>query len=155
MAALIIGLLVIVAVYSPTQGKAPTTKSDSVLVSSEKMYDFGTISMAKGLVIKQFKIKNETSDSITVKKIFTSCMCTTAVLLQGERRIGPFGMEGHGGPIPTISENIYAGSETAIEVTFDPAAHGPAGVGTIDRNVLIQTTDGKQLVLGIKAQVVP
>lgn len=118
-------------------------------------YDFGTVSMAQGQVTKTFKIKNPTPSAVTIGKLYTSCMCTTAILINSERRVGPFGMEGHGGPIPTINEELTAGGTAEIEVTFDPAAHGPAGVGAITRNILIETTDGKKLVLEIKARVTP
>ena len=64
-------------------------------------------------------------------------------------------MEGHGSPVPTINEELPAGQEAQIEVVFDPAAHGPAGVGPISRNVFVETTDGKKLVFEIKAQVTP
>ena len=73
----------------------------------------------------------------------------------GDRRVGPFGMEGHGGPIPTINEELPANQEVQVEVMFDPAAHGPAGVGPITRNVILETSDGKKLVFEIKAKVTP
>lgn len=130
--------------------KATATK----LTAAETSFDFGTISMAKGKVTKAFSVKNTTSEPITVSKIYTSCMCTKASLLQGSNRKGPFGMPGHGS-VPIISETIAPGAEAVVEAVFDPAAHGPAGVGPIARTVFVETTDGGKLSLDFKANVIP
>lgn len=150
-------LLVVGAfVFSPPSAQSQKGLiSDSRLVVDEGVYDFGTISMAGGKVTKVFTISNDTSGPIIVRKLYTSCMCTNATLVKGERRIGPFGMEGHNGPIPLINEEIPAGEKVQLETTFDPAAHGPAGIGPIVRNVFLETADGKKLVLEIKARVTP
>lgn len=150
---LAVGLLI--ALSPPSAQSQTGTVSNSVLTAPELSYDFGDISMAEGRVTKVFRVSNTTASAITARKLFTSCMCTSATLIVDERRVGPFGMEGHGGPIPTINEEIPSGGGAVVEVTFDPAAHGPAGVGPIARSVFLETADGKKLVFGIKAQVRP
>ncbi|MDZ4230166.1 MAG: DUF1573 domain-containing protein, partial [Candidatus Veblenbacteria bacterium] len=155
VAVMLLAVGAVIAFSPPSAQSQKSTVSDSALVAPEMSYDFGTISMANGKVTKFFKINNSTPASITVRKFYTSCMCTSATLVLGDRRVGPFSMEGHGGPIPTISEELAAGQEAQVEVTFDPAAHGPAGVGSIARNVFVETTDDKKLVFEIKAQVTP
>ncbi len=155
VAVMLLAVGALVALSPPSAQSQNAAVSNSVLAALETSYDFGTVSMAKGKVTKLFKVDNSTLAPITVRKLYTSCMCTTASLVQGERRVGPFGMEGHGGPIPTINEELAAGETAQVEVTFDPAAHGPAGVGPITRNVFVETTDGKKLVFEIKARVTP
>lgn len=125
----------------------------SLLQPAEDNYDFGTISMAQGKATKVFTIKNNTAANITARKLYTSCMCTTARLVTGDKTFGPFTMPGNG-YIPEIGETIKPGDETTIEVVFDPAAHGPAGVGPIARKVTLETSDGK-VELQFKAQVTP
>ena len=137
---------------SPAASTQTGSSKASPIEALEKAYDFGTISMAKGVVKKSFKIKNPTSDTITISKIYTSCMCTKATLYNGDRRAGPFGMPGHGA-IPTITETLAPGVEATIEAVYDPAAHGPAGVGSIARDIYVETTDGGKLNLAFKAQV--
>ncbi|MBI5733442.1 MAG: DUF1573 domain-containing protein [Candidatus Kerfeldbacteria bacterium] len=150
---LVVGILI---ALSPPSAQSQNSKvSNSALTAPEMVYNFGTVSMAQGQVTKIFKTNNSTSSAITISKLYTSCMCTVATLVNKGRRVGPFGMEGHGGPIPTINEELLAGETAEIEVMFDPTAHGPAGVGSITRNILIETTDGKKLVFEIKAQVTP
>ena len=129
-------------------------KIQSALTATEQFYDFGTISMAEGKVTHQFKIFNKNAEAITVTKLYTSCMCTTAKLMRGERTIGPYGMPGHGF-IPNINEKINSEEETRIDVTFDPAAHGPAGIGAIERVVYLEQKSAPPLTLTIKATVKP
>ena len=47
------------------------------------------------------------------------------------------------------------GEDAIIEVVFDPAAHGPAGIGPVDRVVTIENTAGRPLVLAFAATVTP
>ena len=65
-----------------------------------------------------------------------------------------FGMPGHT-PIPTINVPMNPKEEAFIEVIFDPAAHGPAGVGPIERVVTIENSAGPPLELAFAALVSP
>lgn len=127
---------------------------ESKLVASESSYGFGSISMAAGNVTKRFTVRNEGSEPVTVRKLSTSCMCTTASLINGSRRIGPYGMPGHGS-VPTFSEIIVPGQEAVVEVVFDPAAHGPTGVGPVNRAVYVEDSTGAVLELTFTATVTP
>lgn len=127
----------------------------SVLLASEKLYDFGTISMKAGNVTKEFTVTNPTAQDVTVKMIMTSCMCTSAFIVQSDGSVkGPFGMEGMG-YVPPANEIIKAGESRTIRVVFDPNAHGPAGVGKIDRFISLTDASGGALQLEIKALVTP
>ena len=127
----------------------------SALAAAEVSYDFGTISMKNGNVEKTFEITNPTDTNITLTSLTTSCMCTTAFIVKDGTRRGPFGMPGHGGPVPRANEVVPAGGKLAIAVVYDPNAHGPAGVGPIDRFVYLVDDKGGQLELEIKANVTP
>lgn len=131
------------------------TESKSALTAAETFYDFGTISMKNGNVSKDFTVTNPTESDITVKTALTSCMCTTAFIVAPDgREKGPFGMAGMGF-VPPADERIVAGESRTIRVVFDPNAHGPAGVGKIDRFVTLTDTSGKTLELEIQAMVTP
>jgi hypothetical protein len=148
--------LVLVWVSRPTapSGNAASSGPPGVLAVNERFYDFGTISMAKGKVTRTFQLRNTGGTPITIRRMSTSCMCTSATLIVGDRRRGPYGMPGHG-YIPRIDQEIAGGAEASVDVTFDPAAHGPAGVGPIQRVVILETVDGPELRLEIKAVVTP
>ena len=124
------------------------------LAAEEHIYAFGTISMAAGEVRHVFPVKSQGDALLVIKKMYTSCMCTTATLTAGGQTFGPFGMPGHGF-IPAINARIDAGETASVEVVFDPAAHGPAGVGKIERIVRLEQEDGDPLELHVSAFVTP
>ncbi len=128
---------------------------ESALAAAETFYDFGEISMANGNVSQVFEVTNPTEKDITLVSLTTSCMCTTAFIVKDGVRRGPFGMPGHGGPVLRANEVIPAGGKLAIDVVYDPNAHGPAGVGEIDRFVYLVDETGGQLSFEIKANVTP
>lgn len=128
--------------------------TESILKSSETIFDFGTISMTNGKVSHEFKITNGSAQLINISKIYTSCMCTAANFKLNEKIYGPFGMEGMGG-ITSANITLGPGESGSIEAIYDPNAHGPAGVGAIDRFVYVEDKNGGQLKLEIKAAVTP
>jgi len=127
---------------------------EALTVAEANNYDFGTISMAAGEVTHQFKIKNTSSNAVTINKMYTSCMCTTATLMMNNKQFGPYGMPGHGAT-PKIGQTVDPDEEVNIEVVFDPAAHGPAGVGRIQRTVTIENNIGQPIELQFAAVVTP
>ncbi len=138
---------------SPAEGLAKVGKNGA-LAAQENNYDFGAISMAAGKVSKMFAIKNTGEAVLSVNQLYTSCMCTVATLKIGNRSAGPFGMPGHGFA-QRINETIGPNEEAGVEVVFDPAAHGPAGVGRIERVVYLENSAGAPLELKISATVTP
>lgn len=128
--------------------------SVSQLNVSEISHDFGTISMAKGNVSKTFKVENKSAEDVKIGKLYTSCMCTNAYIIGGTEKRGPFGMPGHGA-VPSANELIKAGESREIEVVYDPAAHGPAGVVPVERSVYIEDSKGGSIELRISAVVTP
>lgn len=149
--------LIIVGLILMTQaaGTPPASSqvNSSVLKAEETAFDFGTISMSKGTVSHGFSVLNGDSQAVELTKLYTSCMCTQAVLKIADQTFGPFGMPGHG-VVPAVNQTLPAGDKAAIEVIFDPAAHGPSGVGKISRSVSLETSKGK-VVFTFTANVTP
>jgi len=136
------------------QSATAFSSGSSLIAVGTAHYDFGKISMAAGKVTHQFSIKNTSTEAITINKMYTSCMCTKALLVLAGRQFGPYGMPGHGF-IPTINQVINPDEEATVEVVFDPAAHGPAGIGKISRTVSIENNAGRPLELRFTALVTP
>ena len=63
-------------------------------------------------------------------------------------------MAGHGGAT-RISDVIKAGDTSDIEVVYDPNAHGPAGVGLIERTVTLEDEYGNSVEFLFKVNVTP
>ena len=137
-----------------SRSAAGSTSSAGRLAALTMKYNFGSISMARGKVSHRYLIRNTGAGPILIRKIYTSCMCTTATLVKGARRSDPFGMPGHG-LIPTINEPMKPGEDALIEVVFDPAAHGPAGIGPVNRVVTVENSGGRPLELVLAANVTP
>lgn len=124
------------------------------LQARETAFDFGSISMAAGKVTHRFWFRNEGGDSVLIRRIYTSCMCTTATLVKGMKIINSYGMPGHG-PLPEVNESLKPGEAAYVDVVFDPAAHGPAGLGPTQRVVTIERGSGRPLELHFAANVRP
>lgn len=124
------------------------------LSSPQPFFDFGDISMAAGKVAHRFSISNTGAAPITINRMYTSCMCTEATLITLGGKKGPFGMPGHG-TFPSLFETLSPGGSAQVEVVFDPAAHGPAGVGPTERVVTIRSYESLPLELRFTAMVKP
>ena len=137
-----------------TASAVNSSAGKSALGAEEINYDFGSISMAAGDVKREFKLKNTGGSPVRIESVYTSCMCTTATLRIGDKKFGPYGMPGHGFA-PRIGESLDPGEEATVEAVFDPSAHGPAGVGFIQRSIIIENDAGEPLELTFSATVTP
>ncbi len=160
---LIIGGLVIAARPEPvtiTPTAVEMVKAEAAsnsagrLTAAETKFSFGPISMARGKVTHRYPIRNVGTEPLLIRKMYTSCMCTTAALVKNGKASEAYGMPGHT-PIPTINVPINPKEEAFVEGVFDPAAHGPAGVGPIERVVTLENNAGQPLELEFSALVSP
>lgn len=116
----------------------PIVASENTEVSlGETSYDWGTIGINDGNVEHVFEIKNEGSEDLILSDVTTSCTCTTAQVSIGEEQSPEFGMH-------TKSDyqlSVPAGETAKLKVVYDPAFHGPSGVGPINRQIKVKTND--------------
>ena len=160
----IAGVAALVVAANPAWLSSPPTVSQAIaaplpttagsLSSPDGEFDFGAVSMRGGKVKHRYSFRNGGDSPVTIERIYTSCMCTTATFMKGPRIVGSYGMPGHG-PLPAVNE-ILAPCETAyIDATFDPAAHGPAGLGHTVREITVEQSGAVPLKLGFSADVRP
>lgn len=116
------------------------TNSGKLTVLQDLTFDWGDIDINGGNVEQVFKLKNDGPDDLIIKTANTSCMCTTATVQVGEAISPSFGMSMHGSANPLWGFAVKPGEEFSVKVIFDPLAHGPEGVGTIQRNVTLFTS---------------
>ncbi len=151
----LVGVITLISVGGNGDGSNPDVYSASVLTILENNFDFNTISMKDGDVSHQFEVKNDGEEPVVIEKVYTSCMCTTVYITNSSgRRYGKFGMPGHGVSSKTNIE-VKSGESVTVETIFDPKAHGPSGVGLVQRSVYIETNSAKlsQLELSFQAMV--
>lgn len=156
----VIGLGALLFFNQPTPEEAEhrkmqgTSEEHNALKADRLVHDFGTISMKNGKVKTIFKVSNPSSESVVMNQLYTTCMCTEAKLIQNGSVEGPFGMPGHGA-LKRFERALGPNEEAEIEIEYDPNAHGPSGVGPIERSVILEGRDGKLITMNIKANVKP
>ncbi len=132
----------------------PSKYSASALTALENFFDFKTIAMKDGKVSHRFEVKNEGQEPVRIEKIYTSCMCTEASIIDGQgKNWGTFGMPGHAGPSKT-NITVKPGESVVVETIFDPAAHGPSGVGLAERSVYLESNSQKSPKIELKFSAV-
>lgn len=119
---------------------------------AETKHDWEEIKLNGGDVKKTFVIKNAGTDPLQLANIKTSCMCTTAQVKIGEEQSPFFGMHSKSSWLG----EVIPGENAELEIVFDPAYHGPSGLGPITREVVVETNDkdNPQLTFTLTANVV-
>ncbi len=126
---------------SATKSKPTIAKSAEVKVSTEATsYDWGQININDGYVEKVFEILNDGTEALKLYNATTSCACTKAQLIYQETESPLFSMHSKSDFVLSVPP----GEKAQLRVTFDPAAHGPSGLGPVSRKVIVQTNDQNQ-----------
>lgn len=140
-------LLVISGVYLMTRNQNKIDDSTLVKINPQDVqitpesYDIGKVLMKNGFVTREYEIKNSSQSILRLKNIVTSCMCTKAQVVLEDKRTRFYAMEMSGAKNPNVDFDIPAGTTAKLIVRFDPAAHGIAGVGLINRSVFLTFLD--------------
>ena len=135
------GLILLMVFFGSGNSKVDRY-SASIISVLQDSFDFDTISMKAGVVSHKFELQNEGDESVIIEKVYTSCMCTIAYIFTSSgKKYGEFGMPGHSSSSASIE--IGVGDKFSVEAVFDPAAHGPSGVGLAERSVYIETNSAK------------
>lgn len=145
--AFVFSLLVIVGLaffISFKEKKVAQIPTNAVLgmESTPANYDLGNVPINGGVVTKEYEVKNTSGKSVQLLKIVTSCMCTQASVKIGDKETKFFSMEMSGDANPLLDLKLKDGESAKVTVKFDPAAHGPAGVGAFDRIVWLYFDTG-------------
>lgn len=142
IAVTIIALLaaVVLLTYSSTSPVALEKTAGAKIEMAETSYDFGEIDYAGGNVEHSYRIKNNGDKQLKVANLVTSCACTKVYFKSARQESKKFSMKGHSKPSDWAG-TLNAGEGAEVIAIFDPAAHGPAGVGAVSRVVSFQTND--------------
>ncbi len=138
---LVVGLAFLISAKEKKVSQIPT---NSVLgiESTPANYDLGDVPINGGIVSKEYEIKNTSGKDMNLLKIVTSCMCTTASVKIGDKETNFYGMEMTGDANPLVNFKLKNGEIAKVTTKFDPAAHGPEGVGPFDRVVSLYFDSG-------------
>lgn len=120
-----------------TTPQITTSQNAKAYVSDPTSFDWGQISMDKGNKTKIFTIKNTGTDTLKLYNVKTSCHCTKAYVTINGNDSPSFGMDS----LSSWTGEVPAGKEAELTVVFDPAYHGPGGMGAVSRFVSVETND--------------
>lgn len=143
---IIIGLIVLTmlilggGVYflSSTATSTQVTPSQNVKVEiPERTFDWGNIPYSGGNATKTFTIKNTGTGVLQLSGVKTSCTCTKAQVTIDGKGSPYFSMHSTTGWVGEVAP----GKEAQLLVIFDPAFHGPTGVGPVERLISLETND--------------
>lgn len=143
---IIIGLIVLTmlilggGVYflSSTATSTQVTPSQNVKVEiPERTFDWGNIPYSGGNATKTFTIKNTGTGVLQLSGVKTSCTCTKAQVTIDGKGSPYFSMHSTTGWVGKVAP----GKEAQLLVIFDPAFHGPSGVGPVERLISLETND--------------
>lgn len=127
-----------VFLLSEQKQETPLKANAKTDVAVEKTtHDWGEIDLNGGDVEKTFEITNSGTEDLILTNVVTSCMCTTAQLILEDETSPYFGMHTKS----SYKLLVPPGKTAQLKVVFDPAYHGPSGVGPITRQVSVETND--------------
>lgn len=151
VASLLLVVGVVVSFSKSNTTSEITASSNATATAVSNSHDWGTISMKEGNVEAIFEVKNNGSEALKIYEATTSCTCTTAQLILGENKSPLFGMHSKFNYVLEVP----SGETAQIKAVFDPAFHGPTGVGPITRQVTVKTNDAtkSQLTFNVSANV--
>lgn len=113
------------------------TQNAKAYVALPTSYDWGNIPYGGGVVQKIFTIKNSGTETLKLFNVKTSCHCTKAYVTVNGSSSPNFGMDS----LSSWTGEVEPGKEAELTVVFDPAYHGPSGIGPITRFVSVETND--------------
>lgn len=145
------GGIFVLSSTSATPAKITASQNAKVEVP-EKTFDWGNIPYSGGNATKTFAIKNSGTDVLQLSGIKTSCTCTKAQVSIDGKTSPYFSMHSTSSWIGEVAP----GKEAQLTVIFDPAFHGPTGVGPVERLISVETNDiqNPKLEFSLKGVVV-
>lgn len=138
----VLGGGVVLAAKMATGARVETNSSAQAKIE-EATFDWGKVGIAAGNVEKDFTIENTGSVALKLFNVKTSCDCTTARISQGTVISPVFGMHTNS----NFVTEVPPGQKAILKVIFDPAYHGPEGVGPVTRQITVQTNDPSRNML--------
>lgn len=135
--------LVVVSSYVTNKFRTPegVEASENARVEfGETRKDRGEVKINQGLLVTDFLIKNVGSDPLILYDVSTSCMCTVATIEIDGVSSPEFKM----GERSSYTAMVLPGGTATVKLIFDPAFHGPNGVGPVTRQVMMRTNDSSQ-----------
>ncbi|MCJ2669095.1 MAG: DUF1573 domain-containing protein [Thermoplasmata archaeon] len=145
----VVAVIIIVVLVASAFVLLPAAEEPKIGVEPSS-YDFGTI--PRVLQTVNIEVRNDGEANLEITRIWTSCMCTSAVLRVGGRNSPVFQGDSQ---TSWIGETLLPGQHGYLDVTYDPTYIPDSG--SIARAVYIQSNDPdrSEVQVTITAYVTP
>jgi hypothetical protein len=124
---------------------ATVTTKISNIEALETIDQLGEVPRLGGVVVKEYSFKNTGDQPVKLGRLNTSCMCTKAKVVIGDKESQQYGMESPGSLNPSLGYILAPGQTGKVVVYFDPDAHGPKGIGPFSRVISLYFQDPQGL----------
>lgn len=144
--------LVILAVVGFFYWRSIPPENAPIISVEPTLYDFGTVSQAKGIVSTTLDIYNRGNQDLVLRDMDTSCMCTTAAVIANGVEGPKFGMRSHGTNPKDWEQVIPPGESVQLKIYYNPNAHKDLK-GSVTRSISLYSNDpmNKKKEVKIKA----
>ena len=139
-AGILIGGVYIASATSSNTSQVTTSKNAKAETLDPTSYDWGNIPYGGGTVTKTFTIKNTGKDTLKLFNAHTSCHCTSVSITTPTDQSPAFKMDS----VASWVGQVAPGKTAKVVVIFDPAFHGPQGIGPVTRYVSVSTNDASE-----------
>lgn len=115
-------------------------KNAPIIEITPSSYNFGTVSQAEGVVSGTMTITNKGNEVLILKKMDTSCGCTSAAVVYNGVEGPKFSMAMHGTNPKDWKQAILPGDSAELKVYYDPNVHSDLR-GSVRRSVFVYSND--------------
>ncbi len=112
-------------------------KDAPIIQITPASYNFGTVSLAGGVVSSIMTVENQGKTNLIIKKIKSNCGCTTASLSVDGKESPTFGMHDTS---TGWSATLKPGQKAQLKVNYNPNVHRELR-GAVTREVMIFSND--------------
>ena len=122
---------------NPATADITDPRGPSSMKITPTFYDFGDVSVAKGIANTTMNILNEGKGDLVIKYMESSCACTAASIIFNGVESPRFGM--HGNSV-SWSQTIGPNETAQLKIYYDPTVHRDLR-GPVTRTIKIYSND--------------
>ncbi|MDO8551272.1 MAG: DUF1573 domain-containing protein [bacterium] len=128
-------------ILSKAPSKAGLQKEGGVKIGIDHdKYEFGTVKLTSGIVEHKYPVTNAGQKDLKIANLASSCACTKVYFKSSAGESPKASMKGMTKPSSWVGV-LKPGGQGELVMDFDPAFHGPGGVGKISRSLSFETND--------------
>lgn len=142
-------ILIVLGVIGSFYWKSIPPKNAPIIELFPTVYNFGTVSQAKGIVTGTMKIVNRGNEDLIINNMDSSCGCTSAAIVYNGKEGPRFSMAMHGTNPKNWKQIIPPGGSAELKVYYDPNVHKDLK-GSVTRSITVFSNDPRHRITEVK-----